>query len=154
MKRNGRSRHYLASEVRCPAMNDPMSSGNPLNFISQATEILAAHGVYALTAIFIFYQQHRAYAALNKATTPEDHAFFRKVYTSVVAATYVLMVLSTAIWFYSNFVFSKDVYIKGTFMGVTEHLPPPANHKENPEIIHSTTPASPSYLYQNLTLSH
>jgi len=35
-------------------MNDPMSSGNPLNFISQATEILAAHGVYALTAIFIF----------------------------------------------------------------------------------------------------
>jgi Tfp pilus assembly protein PilF len=134
-------------------MNDPMSSGNPLNLISQATEILAAHGVYALTAIFIFYQQHRAYAALNKATTPEDHAFFRKVYTSVVAATYVLMVLSTAIWFYSNFVFSQDVYIKGTLMGLTEHRTPPANEKEKPEIIQSIMPASAVELYENRKLT-
>src|SRR5258708_35994494 len=116
-------------------MNDPMSSGNPLNFISQATEILAAHGVYALTAIFIFDQQHRAYAALNKATTPEDHAFFRKVYTSVVAATYVLMVFATAIWFHSNFFFSRHVYIKATLMVLTEHRTPPANANERPEIM-------------------
>jgi tetratricopeptide (TPR) repeat protein len=134
-------------------MNDPTGSGNPLSFLSQATDILAAHGVYALTAIFIFYQQHRAYTAMNKATAPEDHAFFRKVYTSVVAATYVLMVLSTTIWFYANFVFSQEVYIKGTVMGLTEHLTTPANEKEKPEIVQSIMPASPVDLYENRKLT-
>jgi tetratricopeptide (TPR) repeat protein len=134
-------------------MSDPTSSGNPLSFLSQATDILAAHGVYALTAIFIFYQQHRAYTAMNKATAPEDHAFFRKVYTSVVAATYVLMVLSTAIWFYANFVFSREVYIKGTLMGLTENLTAPSSEKEKPEIVQSIMPASAVDLYENRKLT-
>ena len=50
-------------------MTDATTSDGALNLISQATELLAAHGVYALTAIFIFYQQRRAYVALNRAST-------------------------------------------------------------------------------------
>ena len=115
-------------------MTDATTSDGALNLISQATELLAAHGVYALTAIFIFYQQRRAYVALNRAS-PEDHPYFRKIYTSVVAATYVLMALSTGIWFYANFVYQQHSFIKGTIMGLSEQRTPPLSRVDKPEII-------------------
>lgn len=128
------------------AMTDPSSSGGPLSVISQATELLTAHGVYALTVIFIFYQQRRAYLAMSRSS-PKDHAYFRRVYTSVVAATYVLMVLSTGVWFYANFIYSQKAYIKGMLMGLTEHRTPPSNEKDQPEILQEIAPASDVELY-------
>lgn len=127
-------------------MTAPATSDGALNLVSQATELLAAHGVYALTAIFIFYQQRRAYAALNSASS-EDHPYFRKVYTSVVAATYVLMALSTGIWFYANFMYSQRSYIKGTIMGLSEQRTPPLSKTDKPEIIQAIAPAGDDELY-------
>jgi tetratricopeptide (TPR) repeat protein len=127
-------------------MTDATTSDSALNLISQATELLAAHGVYALTAIFIFYQQRRAYVALNSAS-PEDHPYFRKIYTSVVAATYVLMALSTGIWFYANFVYQQHSFIKGTIMGLSEQRTPPLSKADKPEIIQAIAPAGDDELY-------
>lgn len=127
-------------------MTDPATSDSSMNLISQATELLAAHGVYALTAIFIFYQQKRALVALNGAS-PEDHPYFRKIYTSVVAATYVLMALSTGIWFYANFMYSQHSYIKGTIMGLSEQRTPPLNKSDRPEVIQAIAPAGDDELY-------
>ncbi|HKW32503.1 MAG TPA: tetratricopeptide repeat protein [Candidatus Acidoferrum sp.] len=127
-------------------MSDPAASESTLNLISQASEILAAHGVYALTVIFIFYQQRRAYVALSGAS-PEDHPYFRKVYTSVVAATYVLMALSTGIWFYANFMYSQHSYIKGTIMGLSEQRTPPLSKADKPEIIQAIASAGDDELY-------
>jgi tetratricopeptide (TPR) repeat protein len=133
-------------------MNDPAQAGLS-NVINQATELIAAHGVYALTAIFIFYQQYRAGQSLKNAA-PEDHAYFRKVYTSVVVATYTLMVLSTAIWFYANFMYSQRSYIKGTLMGLTEQRTPPSNDKEPAEILQEIAPASDVELYVDKRFSN
>lgn len=127
-------------------MTDPATSDSALNLISQATELLAAHGVYALTAIFIFYQQKRALVALNSASS-EDHPYFRKIYTSVVAATYVLMALSTGIWFYANFVYQQHSFIKGTIMGLSEQRTPPLNKTDKPEVIQAIAPAGDDELY-------
>lgn len=127
-------------------MTDPATSESTLSLISQASEILAAHGVYALTVIFIFYQQRRAYLALNSASS-EDHPYFRKIYTSVVAATYVLMALSTGIWFYANFMYSQHSYIKGTIMGLSEQRTPPLSKADKPEIIQAIASASDDELY-------
>src|SRR5215470_4138987 len=96
-----------------------------IDAITQLTELLAAHGVYALTVIFIFYQQRAAHNALKNAA-PNDHNFFKKVYASVVVATYVLMAASTGIWFYGNYLYGQRAYIKGSVMGLMEHRTPPS----------------------------
>lgn len=127
-------------------MTDPATSDSAMNLISQLTELLAAHGVYALTVIFIFYQQKRALVALNSASS-EDHPYFRKVYTSVVAATYVLMALSTGIWFYANFVYQQHSFIKGTIMGLSEQRTPPLSKTDKPEVIQAIAPAGDDELY-------
>ena len=127
-------------------MTDPTSAGNPINALSQATEIIAAHGVYALTAIFIFYQQRRAFEAL-KSAPPSERGYFRKVYTSVVVATYALMVLSTGIWFYANFIFSQRTYVKGTLIGLTEQRTSPSTATDKPEILQEIAPVSNVELY-------
>jgi len=133
-------------------MNDPAQAGMS-NVINQATQLIAAHGVYALTAIFIFYQQYRAGQSLKNAA-PEDHGYFRKVYTSVVVATYALMVVSTAVWFYANFMYSQRSYIKGTLMGLTEQRTPPSNDKEPAEILQEIAPASDVELYVDKRFSN
>jgi hypothetical protein len=77
------------------------------------TLLIAAHGVYALSAIFIFYQQRRSVTDLAKATDPTDRRLFRRVYVSVVAATYVLVLLTTGVWIYGNFVHRPVSIVKG-----------------------------------------
>jgi tetratricopeptide (TPR) repeat protein len=127
-------------------MTDSTGGANPISALSQATEIIAAHGVYALTAIFIFYQQRRTYDALKNAA-PSERAYFRKVYTSVVVATYTLMALSTGIWFYANFMYTQRAYVKGTLMGLTEQRTSPSNAKDQPEILQEIAPVSNVELY-------
>jgi len=87
--------------------------------ISRLTELLAAHGIYALTIIFIFYQQWRAGQSLQAASA-EDHAYFRKIHTTVVAATYVLVVVCTAVWIYATFVYVPKLYVRGSVSGLTD----------------------------------
>ena len=129
------------------------SQAGTFNLINQFTQLIAAHGVYALTAIFIFYQQYRAGQSLKNAD-PKDHDYFRKVYTSVVVATYALMVISTAIWFYANFVYSQRTYIRGTLMGLTEQRTPPTSEKDLPEILQEIAPASDVELYVDKRFSN
>lgn len=117
-----------------------------LDVVSQATELIAAHGVYALTAIFIFYQQSRAYQAI-KGATGEDRAFFKKVYISVVSATYVLMILSTGIWFYANFMYGQREYIRGQITGLIERRTSPTKEDDLPAIFQSVAPESDVDLY-------
>ncbi|HEY6250189.1 MAG TPA: tetratricopeptide repeat protein, partial [Candidatus Angelobacter sp.] len=113
---------------------------NPTN-ISRLTEVLAAHGVYALTIIFIFYQQWRAGQNLQ-AAKPDDHAYFRKVHTSVVAATYTLVVISTAVWIYATFIYLPKVYIRGSVSGLSEQLVSPQKEGDQPRVVETIAPES------------
>ena len=70
--------------------------------MSQMTTVLAAHGVYALTILFIFYQQRRTYNDYKNASEA-NRPVLQNVYKSSVAATYILAALSTAAWGYSTF---------------------------------------------------
>jgi len=82
------------------------------------TKLIAAHGVYALTVIFIFYQQRRAYQNLREASAGHERLYFRRVHVSVVAATYVLALLSTMAWFYATFMYEPVRLIKGEVSGL------------------------------------
>lgn len=86
------------------------------------TNLLAAHGVYALTVIFIFYQQRRAYQNLREASAGHERVYFRRVHVSVIAATYVLAVASTIVWFYATFMYQPVRLIKGEVNGLVKTI--------------------------------
>jgi tetratricopeptide (TPR) repeat protein len=109
--------------------------------ISRLTELVAAHGVYALTIIFIFYQQWRAGSNL-KSANPEDHVYFRKVYTSVVITTYTLVIISTAVWIYATFFYIAKFYIKGSVAGLTRRASSPEKSGGLPKIVEDISPES------------
>ena len=86
--------------------------------VSQLTTLIAAHGVYALSVIFIFFQQRRAVRNLLDARDGADRRYFRKVNTSVVIATYALVAASTGVWFYANFMYVPVKMITGEVSGL------------------------------------
>jgi tetratricopeptide (TPR) repeat protein len=110
--------------------------------LTRISEVLAAHGVYALTAIFIFWQQSRAVANLRKATA-DDHGYFRKVHTSVVITTYGLMAVSTVVWVYATFFYIQRTYVKGTVINLMDQPVSPQKSDDPPEVVQQLTPESP-----------
>ena len=83
------------------------------------TQLIAAHGVYALTVIFLFYQQGRAKRDLGDAKTPKDKEYFRRTHHSVVIVTYVLVLISTGVWIYPNFLHSPVTQVRGVVNGLS-----------------------------------
>lgn len=109
--------------------------------ISKLTQLLAAHGVYALTIIFIFYQQWRAVRNL-RAAKPEDHIHFRNVHSSVLTVTYILVIISTAVWIYATFFYTAKFYIKGSVAGLMKRDNNPAQSGEASKIMEDISPES------------
>jgi tetratricopeptide (TPR) repeat protein len=107
--------------------------------LERLSAMLAAHGVYALTIIFIFYQQWRAYQNV-KASAPQDHTYFRKVHASAIVATYTLGVISTGVWIYATFLYTPKYYFKGSVTGLTEQLAAPQNPGDRPKVVESIIP--------------
>jgi tetratricopeptide (TPR) repeat protein len=86
--------------------------------LKDLTALVAAHGVYALSVIFIFYQQRRAVKNLAEAQEGQDKRYFRMVHASVIAVTYALVTASTVIWFYATFQYQPVKIIKGEVIGL------------------------------------
>jgi hypothetical protein len=95
--------------------------------------------VYALTAIFIFWQQARAVANLQKAS-PSDHGYFRSVHTSVVIATYGLMAVSTVVWVYATFFYVQRTYVRGMVIDLMDQRVSPQKPDDPPEVVQQITP--------------
>ena len=87
--------------------------------VQSMVQLVAAHGVYALTVIFLFYQQRRAVSNLRRVRTPEDKTYFRKIHTSVVVATYTLVLISTGVWIYATFFDTPVTQVRGVVTGLS-----------------------------------
>lgn len=118
-----------------------MIQAETTNTISQLTQLVAAHGVYALTIIFIFYQQWRSFRNLKMAT-PQDQVFFRKLYGSAVTATYALVLISTAVWIYANFIYLPRVYIRGSVSRLTDQATSPLKQGDPAKVNETIAPES------------
>ena len=53
------------------------------------------------------------------ASNERDKQYFRRIHLSVVVATYVLVLASTIIWFYSTFLYQPLKPIKGEVAGLS-----------------------------------
>jgi len=93
-----------------------------MEVMKDLTALIAAHGIYALSVIFIFYQQRRAYQNLRDASEGHDREYFRRVHVSVIAATYILVFLSTGVWFYATFMYQPVRLIKGEVNGLAKPI--------------------------------
>jgi tetratricopeptide (TPR) repeat protein len=110
--------------------------------IPQLTTLLAAHGVYALTILFIFYQQRRTYADF-KGASDENRPFLRTIYNSSVVATYVLAALSTGFWAYNTFFrLPPYVWVDGAVDDVKNAVAQPATPRDPPSVVQTIEPDS------------
>ena len=101
--------------------------------------LLAAHGVYALLVIFLFYQQGITRKNYKSADKPEEKAYFRKLHTCTTVAVYVLTALVAGVWIYATFV-SPEMYLKGTVKGLEERTEEPVAVDDPPSIWQQLTP--------------
>jgi len=118
-----------------------MIDSNGVNSIVRLTELVAAHGVYALTVIAVFYLEWRARRNLHGAA-PRDHVYFRKAYTSILGLLIVLMAVSTTVWIYATFFYSYKGYIRGSVMELTEQPVRPTAMQDPPKVIQQIVPQS------------
>ena len=79
-----------------------MEAATVVTVIEKLTLLVAAHGVYALSVIFIFYLLRRAYQNLQQAQTDEDRRYFRRAHAAVLAATFFLVAAASTVWWRST----------------------------------------------------
>ena len=111
-----------------------------LNDIQRLTELIAAHGVYALTVIVIFYLQFWAKKNLDTASRV-DHDYFRKCHASTWIATWVMMVTSTLVWIYATFVYKASTpFLHGSVMGLVDQRVMPSKAEDPAELSEQISP--------------
>jgi tetratricopeptide (TPR) repeat protein len=104
------------------------------------TELVAAHGVYAITVILIFFMWRRAFRDMHAARSEAEKKSVRKVYISVVVGTYVAMAISTGVWFYANFVYKYQNVVRGVITELNEQQAVPKTVSDAPKIVQSISP--------------
>jgi len=87
--------------------------------LTKLTELLAAHGVYALIVFFLFYQQRRTLADVN-AGAAENRDSLMKIYKGTVVATYVLIAIAIPVWIYATFVYHPKTALWGNVANLTQ----------------------------------
>jgi hypothetical protein len=81
---------------------DAVSGSGSVEVLTKLTELVAAHGVYALVVIFLFYQWRRALSDFTNASD-ENRDYLRRVHRGVVVATYALIAVAVPVWIFSTF---------------------------------------------------
>lgn len=108
---------------------------------STLSQLVAAHGVYALTVIVIFYMWRQAVADLKNGK-PQDHAHYRKVQDAVIAIAFGLIIASTVVWIYATFFYGRKVYLKGAVVGLIDQPVVPQKSDDPPMVVQQIAPVS------------
>lgn len=109
--------------------------------LEKLTLLLAAHGVFALTVIFIFYQQRRAYRNFREAQQPDDRKYFRRVHAATVAATFALTAAASGVWWFVNY--SQRPVVWGVITNLRNQARAPVKEGDPPMWVHTFLPESP-----------
>ena len=106
---------------------------SPISDATLATQLLAAHGVYALTIIVLFYVQWRAKKNLDTAQKV-DHDYFRRCHATSVAASYALIIASSIVWVYATFFYGSSAHVHGSVINLTAQETEPKQPGDRPFI--------------------
>jgi tetratricopeptide (TPR) repeat protein len=119
-------------------MTDQLS----VDWYERMAELFEKHGVYAILAVVIFFIWYAVFTRLKKPTSPELRHYYEKIHTIVLYATLVLIVFVSCVWFYANFLYYRQSYIKGSVSGLRYQPLEPKSTGDPPLLIEQVVPNS------------
>lgn len=117
-----------------------MPSGKEIDAIDRLTQLIADHGVYAILVVVIFFVWFRVWDQVKKADTTEQKAYLRKVHSTVLSATIILVVLASGVWIYSSFFYFRSNYIRGWVTGLSNQPVAPTSTQSPPLVVEQLIP--------------
>ena len=111
-----------------------------IGFLKDLTELVAAHGAFALVVIFIFYLWNRAVKNLRDAKTPAERKHFQRIHTATVVFTFFLGITSTVVWVYANFIYEKQTIVRGFVSDLIRRDNLPEKPGDAPRLIQEIIP--------------
>jgi tetratricopeptide (TPR) repeat protein len=96
-----------------------MPSGKEIDAIDRLSQLIADHGVYAILVLVIFFVWYRVWSQVRNAKTADEKAYLRRVHTTVLVSTFVLVALASGVWIYSSFFYFRTNYIRGWVTGLS-----------------------------------
>jgi hypothetical protein len=109
---------------------------------SSVSTMLAVYGIYAMFTIALFYMERRTHANLKAAPKP-DHVYFRRVYSAVWVAIFVLMAGTVSYWIYVNVPRRGPVYVSGIIRNLREQNVKPQRAEDPPLVVQRIGASSP-----------
>lgn len=107
--------------------------------VSQLTQLVAAHGVYALVILFMFFLQRRARLNLRDATTERDRTYYRREHSWTTAAVFILSGVASVVWIYQTF-HTDRIFIQGSLKDLANRAIAPQKASDPPWLVHSVLP--------------
>jgi hypothetical protein len=95
----------------------PTTAG--VDTLTKLTQLVAAHGVYALLVIFLFYQQHKTLKAYQSADD-NRRRYLQRNHAIAVWTTCALLAVAVPVWIYATFVYSPKTVIWGNVANLTQ----------------------------------
>jgi len=95
--------------------------------LTQLSQLVANHGIYALFVIFLFYLERRAAKLLKGATNDKEKIFFQRKYSQVLVSVFVCGVLVAGVWIYATFYYRDKITIEGVLEGLRHEVSQPAS---------------------------
>ncbi len=118
-------------------MSDPATGFQiSVDSLTRLTQLVAAHGVYALAIITIFILQRRAIKNLQSASTDDDRRYFRQHFNWTTGLTFALILLASGVWFYGNFLFNPMCVVQGSIRGLQDQSLLPQSAEDPPYQVH------------------
>src|SRR3954465_1900144 len=103
--------------------------------ITQLTQLLATHGIYALVIIYVFYQHQPARLNLQECKESEKK-YYQRQNAVIVWTTILLSVVAAGVWIYATFVYQPRVTIEGTIKDLEEQPKTPQRYGDPPMVLH------------------
>lgn len=121
------------------------------DLITKLSGLIAAHGVYALTPILIFYVWGQVRKSLDTAA-PRDREYFKNCHTWTLIISAVFFLLSSAVWIYATFFYTRATIVRGSMMGLSIQPIAPAKSDDPPYVSEQITPETRDFeLFENKT---
>ncbi len=119
-----------------------MPSAKTVDVFERLAQLFEKHGIYAILVIVIFFIWFTVWTKLHQTGKGALRAYYERVHTRVLWATLGLIVFTCCVWFYTNFVYYSQNFVKGAFSGLSDQALEPDGPEARPLLREQIVPQS------------